>query len=206
MSTTNRSWQAADHGAKHAHAPIEVRLTESGVWQCRIGSSPATVNLVAATPLVVEDTYARGDDFVVTNAATDGFPFRTQLYWSCRGAAAPGDARLMLTVSLQTDRLDTHPVLDLVFETDDAARSADGNALLGDEGRVAVAPLPVDRPECDLILDSARSIVRFAPPFLEKGVIRRARFALLASVKPFEESTVSDQLAELSGEPLPLTT
>lgn len=136
------------------------------------------------------ETYVRGDDFVSTHPATESFPFRTQLVWSALPAplAAPEGVIVTLTISLQTDLLDTAPRLALVS-------SVDGPMALVTDCH------PTDAAEASV---SAGRLV-FAPPFLEKGVIRRFRAATVVSAEP-HDALIEASLAWFADSPLPLTT
>ncbi|MGL4512573.1 MAG: hypothetical protein ACRCT8_05735 [Lacipirellulaceae bacterium] len=132
------------------------------------------------------ETYVRGDDYVSTHAATAAFPFRTQLYWSAE--ALGGAVIVTLTVSLQTDLLDTAPRVSLVSSIDGPL------AVVG-------ACHPTDAAETT----SGPARLVFEPPFLEKGVIRRFRAAAVLT-NGQEEGLVADALARFAAAPLPLTT
>ena len=57
-------------------------------------------------PLVVSDSYGRGDDLVVTFADTPQWQLRAQIYWRVARSLAETVAALELIVSLQTSLLD----------------------------------------------------------------------------------------------------
>lgn len=59
------------------------------------------------------DTYVRGNDLVATYAASDGWPYLTQLYWQApeRLDVTPEFGSVSLLVSLQTSLPDTWPEL-----------------------------------------------------------------------------------------------
>ena len=187
--------------------------TNAGHWRLAWGETPPTPFTLA--PVVhggadrcafdVVETYARGDDFVVTHQPTAEFPFRSQLYWRTAPLAEPNAVVVLVTFSLQTDLLDAQPVTQLACE---AASHVvlDGQAVQTLDGRMTVMPLEVDRAECESMADSAGGVIRFAPPFLEKGVIRRARFAAVLNAEPISDDQLDEIASQAADQPLPLTT
>ncbi|MEO0529215.1 MAG: hypothetical protein AAF266_01425 [Planctomycetota bacterium] len=156
-----------------------------------------------------EDTYARGEDRVSTHPATDAFPFRTQLYWSARSLAAGGVA-ITLTVSLQTDLLDTSPELSLTTRIDNAtAKLLGGDVCRLDAEQspsVVIAPHPSDMLEFNPTVRDGEVVLQFTPPFLEKGVIRRCRVAAILLPHDTDDVSVAKAIEEFAALPLPLAT
>ena len=160
--------------------------------------------------------YARGDDFVSVHPPSQSFPFRTQLVWSVETLdAAPRCVLLTLTLSLQTDLLDTRPAIVL---SSDLARQSQPEYRKTAIGRwVGYGDLdsgatwccyemvhPLDQGETQIIEDDRPSL-RIEPPFLEKGVIRSCRAAAaFFSGDPSEEELAAVRGAFIHAE-LPLT-
>lgn len=160
-----------------------------GVRDLQINTRPiqATVLAVRAAHSIEQppaEVYARGGDLIATHAATDDWPFRTQLQWTAVDLAEIGAALITITVSLQTDLLDTRPAIDLVTDSPMPCRiqrqPARGPRLVWRDDQqgaaaFAAAPYPSDLAETSLHASEGVGQLRFAPPFLEKGVIRRCR-------------------------------
>ncbi|TWT47276.1 hypothetical protein [Botrimarina hoheduenensis] len=152
------------------------------------------------------DAYLRGTDLVRTHPSSPGFAYRCQTYRSCRALPRLGGVALTLTLSLQTNRLDGSPRVAVRSLLDDAHQLGDAPVVLGHSDRVAIAPLPDDAAETSFAVDRSGATLWFAPPFLEKGVIRRAQFVAILAPAPLVAETVQAALVELATAPLPLTT
>jgi hypothetical protein len=158
---------------------------------------------LASTPLV--EQYARGNDLVASYAASDTYPFGCQVYWSV-GSCGEG-LSLELLVSVQTDLLDTHPVVHvagpqplgssdtLVVDGDELLAATTGDAML------VLGVHPSDGGECDRAAENRWQL--FAH-FLEKGVIRRARL-FAALVPAHDPSLAREAYRQFLRKPLPLT-
>lgn len=160
-----------------------------------------------AGPLsAANDSYTRGVDRVSTHAASESFPFQTQLLWSV--ADVTGGVAVTLTVSLQTDLLDTRPDLSLVTELPGVTPSRFGpDAFRFDlpQGATLLVTLhPSDAAECSATPDGERGVLKLAPPFLEKGVIRRCRVAAIW-LPANDDAAIETALAGFADQPLPLT-
>ncbi|TWT99936.1 hypothetical protein Pla108_08800 [Botrimarina colliarenosi] len=160
-----------------------------------------------AGPLApASETYVRGGDYVSTHPPTEGFPFRTQLYWSAKPVAGGGVAAT-LSLSLQTDLLDTSPVLTLGV-SQATAPTVSGDACRFDlpNATLIIAPHPTDAAECEAAASDDGCVLSLSPPFLEKGVIRRLRVAAIVLPAGVSNPAVSEAIADLADDPLPLTT
>lgn len=179
----------------------ELSLSSVQLTGCLLAAKPQAGVLAASA-----ESYVRGADHVSTHPATSDFPFRTQLYWSGKSLSG-GAVAATLAVSLQTDLLDTEPQLDLVTTLAGASPAVVKNGYatfaLPTGGVLVVTPYPSDAAECSLRREGDSLALRLAPPFLEKGVIRRVRVA--AVVLPGAEA-LEAALADLADDPLPLTT
>lgn len=203
---SNAAWCAPEEQqATHEKFPVSLTCSDAGCWRCAVNNE-TRLEVEVRSPLGVRDSYSRGDDFVATHTPTRDFPFRTQLYWSAKSAASFDGFAVLLTVSLQTNKLDSQPTIELTLHAKDCVAVLEGGATVSAADGMALAPFPSDLPECKLSPGPDRTTLRFAPPFLEKGVIRRSRFALLIGKAAVEPGTLRDALAELAAGPLPLTT
>lgn len=184
---------------------------------CCDGQSLAARVFAASTPSgplsESAESYVRGADHVTTHPATEGFPFRAQLEWTAE-PLGQGTLAAVLTISLQTDLLDTRP--ELLFET-----TADGTATEAAGGgwkievpgspTLLLVPHPTDASETDRVQgDKVRGDatlgLRLASPFLEKGVIRRFRLAAIVLPKGSTEGDMEAALESFRTLPQPLTT
>ncbi|QDT67418.1 hypothetical protein MalM25_03160 [Planctomycetes bacterium MalM25] len=154
------------------------------------------------------DAYTRGGDRVTTHAPSEAFPFQTQLLWSA--AKVAGGVAVTLTVSLQTDLLDSQPNLALVTQLPGVSPRRRGpDALRFDLPKCAtllLTPHPSDTPECAAVLEGERGVLKLSPPFLEKGVIRRCRVAAIWLPADSDDAAIEAALADFADQPLPLTT
>lgn len=200
---------------------------EGRVWQ-------VTSPLIKDRKNSLADSYIRKNDLILSYAATREFPFSTQLDWRVER-----DDRETLSIatiiSVQTDLLDTHPVIELTCElpTDEVlllpANALDGNSI--------PAKLPLALPEeavsqlvlfriadsdftyaeaidpsdfCGLKLLEAdtghtRCTWRLFLHFLEKGVIRRTRLCSMLVPRTNDVQHASRAFREFLASELPLT-
>lgn len=183
-------------------------------------------------PAKLVDSYTRGNDMVTTYAGADAWPFASQIYWSFESEDATA---LSLLVSIQTDRLDTHPrvfVRSLVPTDELLLLTVAGDSLVVDshvEGVVCVDPgvtaccavwrLPgaeLSYAEIMLTSDfrqlafhrkgSSSSQWELFSEFLEKGVIRRARLHALFVPRADDVQRLAEYCQAICKSPLPLTT
>jgi hypothetical protein len=174
-----------------------------------LGATLLSVETPAGALSPATESYVRGADHVTTHAATEAFPFRTQLYWSGK-PLADGAVAATLSISLQTDLLDTRP--DLSLHTSVAGATArlwkeDVCRLEAADGvTIIVTAHPTDAEECLLDTSDGACRLRVSPPFLEKGVIRRIRLAAIVLPGQASDEAIAAALADLADDPLPLTT
>ena len=127
---------------------------------------------------------------------------------------------LEATVSVQTDLLDSRPMLDVVVYTDSARfmKAAAGNASEGDSiasgisiGEMKGQSTSVllgrhDQPFTTDHTSDERIALRLFGDFLEKGVIRKARpWLVITNGAAPSDSDLEDWLVKLNESPLPLT-
>ncbi|MEN1678096.1 MAG: hypothetical protein AAGJ46_00775 [Planctomycetota bacterium] len=166
----------------------------------------------AMFPLV--DYYARGTDLVASYGPCDAFPFRTEVYWRGDGVG------LQFIVSVETDLLDSHPVI-LVLSRVSACGGVDSDYAprMSEERVVRVQQLgggdwcevvhPSDQREAShkwRFLQGGIGESRWSlfSQSLEKGVIRRARLACRLFDSD-DSNTVSSWASEFAEQSIPLT-
>lgn len=161
------------------------------------------------------DRYARGDDLISTHSANEAFPLRLQLCWTAQPLASVQGAMITITISLQTNLLDTRPELCLVSslpsrsnEASDEVAAECGGRWIGDDPtwRCLEIVHPLDRSEFVAAVDGPCHRLRFAPPFLEKGVIRRSRAAAIFVGPDATDDALLRAAEDFANAKLPLTT
>jgi hypothetical protein len=183
-------------------------------------------------PLV--EAYVREDDLIASYGASTYFPFATQVYW--RLMVNNDDAlRVACIVSVQTDLLDTHPVMEascelsadevLLLPTDELSaepvpttlpsllpRGAGAHLVLlrlaGDRFTYAEAVDPSDF--CGVEFSQSdnggvRITWRLFSHFLEKGVIRRGRLCSMLVPREHDAQHAVHSFREFLASELPLT-
>jgi hypothetical protein len=189
-------------------------------------------------PAKVVDIYTRGNDTVVTYAGNETWPFAPQIYWTFESNAIGGSVvhSLSIVVSIQTDRLDTHPkiVVRSSLPSEEVLRvSVAGDELLVDshaDGELQLDPLaaaccqlwrlPGDELSYAEIMPTsdfrrlsverddhqAHSNWELFSEFLEKGVIRRARLQAMFLPREDDVQIAAECCQAIERRPLPLTT
>lgn len=151
------------------------------------------------------EAYLRGADAIASHPPTDVWPFTVHTQWSAAPLTAVAGVAITLQVSLHTALLDTAPRVTLL-----SSASGPDSQLAADAWRVrpsvAVVVHPSDAPDVTAEVEP-EGTHRFvlAPPFLEKGVIRRLRVAALAFSEDATSERVEAATAEYANLPLALT-
>ncbi len=179
--------------------------------------------LVALSPVDQEvlpracEQFVRGDELHLTYPQGEGI-------YELRMALRPiesTETRLVLeaTIAIQTDRLDTHPKIDLVASGRAIEFHAPDEPVAGNQGSapismasganhcVSVLLGPHDSPFTTNLSTDSQLKLRLFGDFLEKGVIRKARPWIVVSRdadRP-DLSELGDRWRELCASPLPLT-
>ena len=184
-------------------------------------------------PAKLVDSYTRGNDMVTTYAGTDAWPFAPQIYWTFD---SENPVVLTLVVSIQTDRLDTHPRIFVrsKLPADEMMQlSVAGDELLMDSHADGELQIDPRASACSLIWRLAGGELSYAEimptsdfrrvsvertgntvgtrwelfsEFLEKGVIRRARLQATFVPRENDLQIVAECCQAISRRPLPLTT
>ncbi len=209
-----------------ANAPsgvvIHLPKNDDSVNDDSVGESQPLVRLWQLPTLqhpTLTESYVRNNDLVATYDPSDRFPFHTELCWTIRTldmTPAPLVA-LSLLVSVRTDLLDTHPVIETATAVTSGSLQA-GTSVNGDpmfwgqlpSGLTLVDFSPREDSSVQELTTSQageQTVSRqLFSHFLEKGVIRRARlFAALAPAQlSLEQARAICQ--EFQRIELPLTT
>lgn len=221
VNATTAGWivddQTARLGCASLSAQLNVDQPADGLHNLVLGDDVrldarllgiATAGGVVAQPA---DTYVRGADFVSTQSGTNEFPFRTQAYWSA-AALSDGVVAATLTLSLQTNLLDTRPEIAVVSQFGPTALApprVSPTACVGSTSAgvtIAIVPHPTDAVDARGEVDGAEHRLWLRPPFLEKGVIRRFRIAALLFTGDDTEAKLERAIGEFADLPAPLTT
>jgi hypothetical protein len=197
-----------------------------------------TSGVAAAWPAALADAYVRGNDLVATYAPTVDWPYAPSVYWRVDSIGSDRNtlAALSLLVSIQTDLLDTHPLVRVTSQF-----AAEEVLLLGvgESGTSSAVPVrgrqtirPATSPTAILwrLPGGKLSFVELAEPndfrqlivehtggvcrsewelfaeFLEKGVIRRAQIHAAFLPRENDVALATKLCRDLASRPLPLTT
>lgn len=175
----------------------------------------------------VEEAYQRGSDFIVRFDQMKEDSFAFQLDWKLI-AGSDSKYGFELWLSVQTDDLDSSPVLDiasdlkntewkqlshqaLVESSDEQDSAAAPAALFTSGGKETPSILwliePTDQRHIALQQAAGPSSrkIRLFDHFMEKGVIRRARMRCYLSADGFTEEEIRQLYEDLRNSPLPLT-
>ena len=157
-------------------------------------------------PMKLKETYLRGHDLVAHYEASEAYPFDLYCYWNAQPTADGSGVTIRLTISWLTDLLDSDPELILSTTWPGEIEFSDNRQdLIRKSGDITIneLPHPSDMTNC---VYSESGNLKVDLPFLEKGVIRRARF--LAVIFPIgsDASISQNAVEEFCREPLPLTT
>ena len=108
-------------------------------------------------------------------------------------------------LSIQTSLLDSHPQLELQLRGERFKALTD-SCWTSDSFRLGLLIHPLDQSDCRIEQLKEGLAMRVFGRFMEKGVIRRMRFRLIAALEPVSAAVWRDRFEEFSNSPLPLTT
>jgi hypothetical protein len=189
----------------------------------------------AAWPAGLAEAYVRGGDLVATYSPGSDWPYAPSIYWriESRDVAL---AAISLLVSIQTDLLDTHPLVRVssqmpaeevlqLSESDQGTltavavkgrrtihptSSATGIVWRLAGGKTSYAEFAEPNDFRQLVVDHTDGVCRSAwelfAEFLEKGVIRRARLHAVFLPRENDVALAAELFRSLGSRPLPLTT
>ena len=160
----------------------------------------------ASQPVHLKEAYLRGHDLVAHYEASDAYPFDLYCYWNVQPTADGSSAIIRLTISWLTDLLDSDPELILATSWPGKIEFSETRQELIrklDNATIRELPHPSDMTNC---VYSETGNLKVDLPFLEKGVIRRARFVAILLPENSDESIAKSAIEDFCSEPLPLTT
>ncbi len=204
-------WQLDNSHALFDHSLARIRIDASlpatgVVLALPIGSAVELWRIAQLASCSLSECYARDNDLVATYEPSSDFPFRSQIYWSI---VEQHDALgIELAVSVQTDLLDTHPVVEVsganITDKCDTLTIDDHSlARLSFAGTATNLVATVHPTDGAGQLNDGNHWPLFSH-FLEKGVIRRAR--LWAALLPRDDIVMATELyRHFRDQPLPLT-
>jgi hypothetical protein len=153
------------------------------------------------------DAYARESDLIAVYPQEYPWPFGYQVDFRYRSGCPSAVEALELWLSVSTSMLACQPKLHLIPKI--PFRSNPQNPIaVADHGRAALIIHPLDFPDCETVACGDFSWVRqwdLFGGFMEKGVIRRARFLFAWSETDEPEATWMELLNDFARSPLPLT-
>ncbi len=189
--------------------------------------SALTVRPQPSHSFLPEEIYVRQQDLIARFGQSDIDQYAIQLNWRLLPAQEPFDLAVEVWVSIQTQLLDSAPVVQLLSEgpsvwrawesgdlnsdysSDDPPTLTDAVALLSaSEGANLLWLIdPRDQAKVHRMDDTPSNRYRSSlfGDFLEKGVIRRARLRLLVGSKHVELSDIRSAYQDLCSSALPLT-
>ncbi len=203
LQTENATWALDARGGAHG-----IRVVDSSSSFAPLAFTPVDQPELPA----VAEQFVRGDALHLTYPQGEGL---YELRIVFRPIRWKGGFVLESTIAIQTDRLDSHPTLDVVVDGDSLATDrVNSNAsgaspisVVGSNDRSTCVLLgPHDRPFTTDHSTKNQLRLRLFGDFLEKGVIRKARpwIVFSAEASP-SESELRELWRRLCDSPLPLT-
>ena len=214
------SWDLRDSTAhwNGSHWSVDVALAhESGQPLIQIhDTSQRPVLRVGITPsesdgghsaagLQFGDAYVRQKDLIAIFPELAPWCFGYQIDIRLLDEAPPKAVAMEIWLSIQTSRLDSHPQLELQIKGE-RFKALVENCWASQSCRLGVMVHPLDQQDCHIMLEKDGLVMRVFGRFMEKGVIRRMRFRLIAALEPESVAYWRDCFEEFSNSPLPLTT
>ena len=213
------SWDLRDSTAhwNGSHWSVDVALShESGQPLIQIhDTSQRPVLSVGITPsesdgghsaagLQFGDAYVRQKDLIAIFPELAPWRFGYQIDIRQLDEVSPRTIAMEIWLSIQTSRLDSHPQLELVLKGD-LFNALVENCWSSESRRLGILIHPLDQHDCQIMQTSDGLAMRVFGRFMEKGVIRRMRFRLIAAMEPESVEYWQDRFDEFSSSPLPLT-
>ena len=214
------SWDLRDSTAQWnaPHWSVDVALAQESSqplvqihdsWQHRLLS-------IAITPIEKQvdhsaarmpfgDAYVRQTDLIAIFPELAPWRFGYQMDIRLMDDAHPNTLAMEIWLSIQTSLLDSHPQLELQLEGTRFNAMID-NCWTSDSSRIGLLIHPLDQQDCHIEPEGEGLAMRVFGRFMEKGVIRRMRFRLIAALEPVSAVYWRDRFDEFSNSPLPLTT
>lgn len=151
------------------------------------------------------EAYVRQKDLIAM--FPESAPWRFGYQVDLRGVSLDLPDRLVLEIwlSVQTSLLDSHPQLELQLRGESFKLSVD-DCWTSESSRLGLLLHPLDRLDCQIEPTKDGLAMRVFGRFMEKGVIRRMRFQLIANQQSQPARYWHERFEEFSDSPLPLTT
>ena len=173
---------------------------------------PADSGFHASNPLRCDDCYVRENDLIAIYPQVFPWAFGFQVDFRFQKGLVAGVDALELWLSVQTSLLESAPKLTLQPTADGASWKGDRYWVAG-HGHAVIMPHPLDRADCRATASPKTgdvSQIDCFGRFMEKGVIRRARWLLAWSTSPTSKSPLSSSTIDsvhqrFAESPLPLT-
>lgn len=164
---------------------------------------PINVDLLGCS-----DAYARESDLIALFAQEYPWPFGYQVDMRIQGDLHRGVRAIELWLSVSTSMLECNPKLHVIPSNAFLSRAEDDPLSVASHGRAAWMVHPLDMADCRVVSSESAEVVGqwdIFGGFMEKGVIRRARFLMAWSDKVEPASTWDHVLDWFAQTPLPLT-
>ena len=159
----------------------------------------------SAAGLKLGDAYVRQKDLVAMYPELAPCRFGYQIDMRLLEEASSNTLAMEIWLSIQTSRLDSYPQLELVLKGERFIALVE-NCWASESCRLGVLVHPLDQLDCHIEQERDGLEMRVFGRFMEKGVIRRMRFRLIAGLEPLSVVYWRERFEEFSKSPLPLTT
>jgi len=169
---------------------------------------PANGELHPNKPLKCDDCYVRENDLIAIYPQVFPWAFGFQVDFRFQKELVVGVNALELWLSVQTSLLESTPKLTLQ-PTAEGPRWNEDRYWVAGHGHAVMMPHPLDQEDCRATTASTTgdvSRIDCFGRFMEKGVIRRARWLLAWSTTPLTIATMDSVHERFAASPLPLTT
>ena len=171
-----------------------------------VGITPSELQVEdSATRMPLGDAYVRQTDLIAIFPELAPWRFGYQIDLRLLDATLSNTLAMEIWLSIQTSLLDSHPQLKVQFKGENFNAVID-NGWTSDSSRLGLLIHPLDQPDCHIEQVKEGLAMRVFGRFMEKGVIRRMRFRLIAAIEPLSTADWRDRFEEFSNSPLPLTT
>jgi hypothetical protein len=157
-------------------------------------------------PLALTEAYVRQSDFIAQYTQCDPWRFGYQIDF--RNLELPEERNAIgieIWLSVQTALLDSNPQLEVNIRGSQL-RLSDDPVLLDQTNRLGILVHPMDKDDCCITTSGSTSTMKIFGRFMEKGVIRRMRFRVIAAAQEPPTLFWKKQFTDFAASPLPLTT
>ncbi len=151
------------------------------------------------------EAYVRQCDLIASYPEHAPCPYGYQIDVRVLSESPSNAVVLEFWLSIQTSLLDSHPQLELRW-SGAHFRPAAENYWTDEASELGLIVHPLDREDCRMDGRLDALTMNVFGRFMEKGVIRRMRFRLIAAQRADSEAFWMERFTEFSESPLPLTT